>query len=279
MVIVVLTVSLAPLSYHARGAHLDTVAISSRAMETELPALVVVPERAAHDTLRRPVLYLLHGFGSDYLGMSRLANLGRAADLYGFIIVCPSGSAGSWYMDSPVDHTLRFETYIVREVVPWVDQHYPTLADRAHRGLCGISMGGHGALYLAFRHPDVFGAAASISGVLDLRETTQPEALSRVLGSFEGYAPLWDSLSVERLADSVTPGKLAIAMDCGAEDSFLEANRRVHRRLLALGVAHDYAERPGGHTLPYWRRALAQQMLFMSQVLYGSVWPDSVGAR
>jgi len=257
------------VSHPAGAARIDTVDIPSRAMGRAFPALVVVPEQTRYDSLRFPVLYLLHGYASGHRSMSEIVDLARAADTYGFFIVCPS-APDSWYFDSPADTTVRFETYVVQEITEWVDSRYRTRADRSGRALCGISMGGHGAFYLAFRHPDLFGAAVSISGVLNLRQTTQPEALARVLGPFEKHAARWDRWSIEHMADSLVPGSLALAIDCGTEDRFLESNRRVHARFLARGIDHDYAERPGGHDRSYWRRALEQELLFISQTLSGS---------
>ena len=167
-------------------------------------------------------------------------------------------------MDSPVDSTIRFETYVIQEVIPWIETHYPVRNNRAGRAITGISMGGHGALYLAVRHPRVFAAAGSISGVLDLRYTTQPAALARVLGNYERNGARWLSSSLVMLADSVV-------IDCGTEDPFIEPNRFVHRTLLARGLPHVYTERPGAHSLMVWQPALESQiMLFRSILLKGN---------
>jgi S-formylglutathione hydrolase FrmB len=129
-------------------------------------------------------------------------------------------------------------------------------------------MGGHGALYLALRHPELFGAAASVSGVLDLTETTQPEALARQLGSFEFHARRWRGMSVLALVDSLEPGQLELSIDCGLQDPFLAGNRRVHEKLLLRRIDHIYAERPGGHDRPTFARALEHQLLFLSDFFH-----------
>ena len=85
------------------------------------------------------------------------------------IIVCPDGGFGSWYWDSPVDAGSQYETYVSNELVTWIDSKYKTIKTRKGRAITGLSMGGQGALYLAFRHQDIFGAAGSMSGGVDIR--------------------------------------------------------------------------------------------------------------
>jgi len=75
---------------------------------------------------------------------------------------CFTRFGGSQYVDSTA--TGRYETHLVRELVPWVDARYRTLGAREHRGIAGKSSGGFGAMRLGMRHPDVFGALACHSG-------------------------------------------------------------------------------------------------------------------
>jgi S-formylglutathione hydrolase FrmB len=74
------------------------------------------------------------------------------ADEYKVLIVCPDGGNSSWYFDSPVDSTMKYETYIGKEVPDYIDAHYKTIKNRTARAITGLSMGGHGALFIAFRH-------------------------------------------------------------------------------------------------------------------------------
>ena len=94
--------------------------------------------------------------------------LGKIADEKGIIFVCPDGK-NSWYWDSPKNPSYRYETFISNELINYIDANYPTVASRDKRAITGLSMGGHGALYNAIRHKDVFGAAGSTSGGVDIR--------------------------------------------------------------------------------------------------------------
>lgn len=143
----------------------DTIKVYSEAMHKDIPCVVIVPDLYGKLQASYPVVYLLHGYSGDYLDwISRVPSLRDAVDEFHLIIVCPDGGFSSWYFDSPVDSTMRYETFVSGELVPAIDKRYHTIGDKGHRGICGLSMGGHGALYLAIRHPDLFGAAVSISG-------------------------------------------------------------------------------------------------------------------
>lgn len=245
-----------------RAANIDTVWIPSATMDTTLVGLVVVPDTSQASGGQLPVVYLLHGYGAGpYTWLQRL-DLGSIADRYGCIIVCPDGSENSWYLDSPVDSASQFETYVAVEVVDWVDAHYPTVNGRGGRAIAGISMGGHGSLYIAINHQERFGAAGSISGVLDLLETTQEAALGRKLGEYGIYPARWREHSVVNLLGQLQGSTMVLSIFSGVDDPFTLGNRRSHRELLSLGVDHDYMELPGGHTWESWGRACEYQFLF-----------------
>ena len=129
----------------------DTIEVMSQAMGRTIKNVVIMPEYyiTYNQNARFPVLYLLHGAYGCYSDWSKKTDLHRLADKYNVIIVCPDGQ-DSWYFDSPVDPTMQFETYVSKELVEYIDSHYRTNANRYMRAITGLSMGGHGALFLAF---------------------------------------------------------------------------------------------------------------------------------
>ena len=136
------------------------------------PVSIVLPAAYAQDAQRRfPVLYFLHGFAdrtprhnaAEFL-RSALDRQIAAGAAQPFIIVLPNGLnkyLGAFYANSST--TGNWDDYITRDLVQYVDSHYRTFADPAHRVIAGHSMGGYGALTLAFRHPDVFGSVYAMS--------------------------------------------------------------------------------------------------------------------
>lgn len=249
---------------HSIASHVDTVHIYSDVMQREIPALVITPDRyTSTDTTQYPVIYLLHGYSGNYLDWhDKASSFPPLADTHQVIIVCPDGGYNSWYIDSPIDDSSQYETHVGKEVVAYVDAHYRTVANRSGRAITGLSMGGHGALFLALRHPDTFGAAGSMSGGVDLTYDTQGWEIAEKLGRYEMYPLRWDSLSVVNLVQLQPPDRLAMIIDCGTEDFFFEINRQLHRTLLRQGIPHDYMVHSGGHRWDYWNKAVQYQLLF-----------------
>ena len=241
----------------------DTVKIYSAKMARDITTVVIVPEQYfAPEKLgnRYPVLYLLHGAYGDYSNWSKKANLDAIASQYSMIIVCPDGQ-DSWYYDSPIDPSFQFETFISKELVKYVDRNYRTVAEPAMRAITGLSMGGHGALWNAFRHPDVFGSCGSMSGGVDITPFPGRWHIAERLGNYEGNKDVWAAHSVINLVPALKKGQ-NIIIDDGNEDFFLEVNLNLHEALLKHGIAHDFIVRPGNHSWDYWVNALDYQVLF-----------------
>lgn len=240
----------------------DTVTIHSK-MGHDLKNVVILPKSYAEGNSRYPVVYLLHGCGGNYASWITIKpELPQLASQYNLIIVCPDGLINSWYWNSPLNKDMQFEDYISDEVIRYTDSHYRTIADRSARAISGLSMGGHGAMWNAIRHRNVFGAAGSISGGLDIRPFPTNWKMQNQLGEFASNKKRWDEHTVINLIPSLKDGDLAIIIDCGVDDFFLEVNRRAHQSLLDHNIKHDYIERPGAHNNAYWNNSIDYQLLF-----------------
>lgn len=201
----------------------------------------------------------------------------KLADRYNLIIVTPEGERLGGYIDSPVLEENKFETYITSEVLSKIDNTYRTIRNRTGRVITGLSLGGHGALFLATRHPDLYCAAGSMSGALDLDPANwrvTPEFLEQVKPGFERIlGPLGNSPdhyaghSVVNMVDKMKENDVKLIIDCGVDDFLLEPNRELHRRLIYAKVPHMYSELPGGHTWEYWENAIQYHLVFFNNVL------------
>lgn len=247
------------------AATVDTVSIRSAAMDTILQTIIVIPNDSSRLTESRPVLYLLHGWSGDFSNWHSHTDLGGLADRFGCIIVCPEGGYASWYFDSPVRPRSQFSTFIGEELIHWVDGHYKTINTPGGRAITGLSMGGHGALYIAITHPGVFGGAGSMSGVLNLEDTRFYGEILNLLGLKK--AGELHRFSFVGLIDRLTNEAPAIIIDCGFADPYLPTNREAHRLLLENKIDHTYMERPGGHSWDFWTNALEYHLLFFRKSL------------
>jgi S-formylglutathione hydrolase FrmB len=245
------------------AAKIETVSTYSKVMNKEIKAVVVTPDN--YSTAKRlPVIYLLHGYGGNYNDwITQGKSFIPLVDTYNVIVVCPDGAIGSWYFDSPVDKGFQYETYVTKELIPFVDSHYATIDNRAGRGITGLSMGGHGALYLSFRHQDLFGVAGSMSGGVDFRPFPNNWDIAKRLGTYAENPDNWEKNTVVNLVHLLTPKSLTLLIDCGSEDFFYKVNCQLHEKLLDRNIPHDFIIRPGVHNWVYWNNSIQYQMLFM----------------
>lgn len=257
---------LAFLSISVHGAQVDTVETHSLAMNKKIKAVVITP-KGYPSGQGLPVVYLLHGYSGSYADWSEKSAevIGELADQNNFIVVCPDGGFSSWYYDSPMDPKVKYETYVSRELVSWIDKNYKTIKHPSGRAITGLSMGGHGALYLALRHQDVFGGAGSMSGGVDIRPFPNNWDLPKRLGTYATSPQNWENHTVINMLHLFTPKALAIIIDCGTSDFFYPVNVRLHEKMLERNIPHDFISRPGGHTWDYWNNAVTYQLMFFSR--------------
>ena len=253
----------ASAAFTSLAAEVDTVRIFSKAMQRTYKAVVVKPASYKKAGSRFETVYLLHGHGGSFSNWIKLVpQLKKYADDYQLLIVCPEGKAESWYLNSPLSDSMQFETYIAKEVPAFIDAQYKTIAQRKARAITGLSMGGHGGLFLGFRHQDIFSACGSMSGALLLRSITDKRyGIEKLLGDSTQLQAYYDN-SIMKQLDLKNKDSLAIMIDCGTEDFIVGMSRAVHARMLELKVPHDYIERPGRHDWNYWRTAVQYQLLF-----------------
>jgi S-formylglutathione hydrolase FrmB len=257
------------LGIQAIAGRVDTIQIQSTYLKKATKFVVIQPSNQGqqnNNQERYPVVYLLHGYGGNYAQWSTTApQLAKTADDLKMIFVCPDGGRGSWYFDSPIDSSIRYESYITKELIPYIDANFATKANAKSRAITGLSMGGHGAMFLATRHSDLFGAAGSTSGGVDFRPFPKNWEIKNALGEFELNQARWYDYTVMHQVELITNNQLAIIIDCGIDDFFMPVNRALHEKLLQLKINHDYIERPGAHNHTYWRSSIDFQMLYYQQ--------------
>ncbi|MBW1656676.1 alpha/beta hydrolase [Flavobacterium quisquiliarum] len=262
---VLYTLFLIFLFFSVKAATVDTIQVYSPSMNKNIKSCIIVPDSYKKSDKKFPVVYLLHGYSGNYGSWAKdFKELKSQVDQYNFIVVGVDGNYSSRYFDSPIDPNFKYETYIIKELVPYIDKKYKTLANRENRAISGLSMGGHGALYLSFKHQDVFGAAGSMSGGVDFRPFPNNWDIKKRLGAITEFPENWDKNTVTNMLDLVKDNNLKLIIDCGVDDFFMEVNRQLHAKMLTLKINHDYIERPGKHDLMYWENSLKFQLLFFN---------------
>ncbi len=223
---------------------------------------IILPEQISG---RVPVYYLLHGLSDDYTAWHRRSAIERHVQDLPLIVVMPDGGR-SWYCDG-VDAP-RYESYLINDLLGFIDRTFPTRAERAGRVIGGLSMGGYGALKLALKFPKLFLAANGHSGAYDITTTDTPLHDIPEWRHVFGAHPAGGKDDVYGLADRLDPTTApALRLDCGTDDSLLDSSRRFHAHLAACGLAHEYVEFPGAHNWEYWDTHVPAALAFHARHL------------
>jgi S-formylglutathione hydrolase FrmB len=267
---------------------IDCNAMNSRILKQIVHYCVYLPAgygagAAEHPARRYPVLYFLHGLGDNEQtlfnsgGWTLLDDLRHQHKMGDFLIVAPEGRR-SFYINS-ADGSVRYDDFFLQEFMPHTEDKYRVRAGRAGRAISGISMGGYGALRLAFAHPELFSAVSAQSAALITESPQQLDSAQRagtqlggLLGAVFGNpinVPHWNENSPFFLAkkNALSLRKLAIYFNCGQDDNygFEKGAEQLHDQLQKQGVAHEYHAYPGDHGLAYFLSHFAEVMEFHSR--------------
>ncbi len=233
----------------------------SQVMATNVGFNIYLPPGYGTKTDRYPVVYWFHGRNcnesNDQYPTSYLDQAIAAGTVPPAIMVYASGGSQSFYSDS-YDGKFLSETTIIRELIPYIDRTYRTIARREGRAVQGMSMGGFGALKMAFKYPDLFSSVVGFAGgyvtPAQLRDR-MPEIFERMFGRDEVFFMKNHPETLARLNVDQIKNRVAIRLLVGTKDPTLELNRSLHATLTSLGILHEYEELEGaGHDL---RGALA----------------------
>jgi S-formylglutathione hydrolase FrmB len=257
------------------NARVDTVNLHSKLVNATLPYNVILP--TDYDTARAtryPVLYLLHGLTGHYSDWLKRTNVADYASAYRIIVVMPEGN-DSWYTDSGVNTTSKYESYILQELIPDVQQRYRTIEARYARAIAGLSMGGYGAIKFGLKSPYTFVLAASISGVFAITRYSEQEVPELWRESLKLFGPVGSDTrktnDVFEIIKNLTPAHAAslpyFYFDCGTEDSPLifPSNRELAALLFEKKIPHEYRELPGDHSWGYWDNQVQEILRIAAQ--------------
>ena len=267
------------LSIHAQTGPVETVQFQSKLANATLPYNVILPPdyRSARAT-RYPVLYLLHGFGGHYNDWVTRTNVADYVAQYRMIVVMPEGNNG-WYTDSVGAPTDKYESYILKDLIPDVQRRYRTIEARYGRAIAGLSMGGYGALKFGLKSPDTFVFVGSVSGALNLPSATEDDLknLKSIRDSvFAVFGPIGSETrranDIYEIARGLSAARVAglpyFYLDCGTEDSLTSGpNQRFAELLREKKIPHEYRELPGDHSWAYWDQQVPEVLRIAAQKL------------
>ncbi len=277
-----------------------TVDFRSESVSRTMKYNIYLPEDYESTKKNYAVLYLLHGLTSNYRAWARLGATGYAS-AYDLIVVMPD-VGNSWYVNwgkSENGQKNNWEDYIIKDLIPHVDDTYRTINRREGRAINGLSMGGYGAIMLGLKHPELFCSIGSHSGVIGYARS-QKERLdkgekpwvmweermsdepnpnigiagfsSQVERSPKGQIFLTgencDAYDSFKLVLQIPKDKLPhIYIDCGTEDGLIRGARNFIRVLEDNNIPFTNAQSKGGHNGEYWTREVGLSMAVQYHII------------
>ncbi len=213
-----------------------------------------------------PMIILLHGWHQNYKYWDEVTGgLQEFSDKYDFVIACPDGLSDSWYVDSPVNPEMKVESFFVKELIPKLIDTYNV--DEKNIFICGLSMGGHGAMYLFLKHQDIFKSAGSLSGTLDITAFPNSKSMLNAFGKIEDNPDNWNRNSCYYLLDSLKGKDKEIIFDCGTEDFLYNVNKRFYEKCLDLKIKATFISQPGIHRIGYWQKTFQNHFRFFNRLV------------
>jgi len=279
----------------------------SKSLQRDMHINVILPRRYEKSGARYPVLYLCHGFTSnyhefEYVGVPQYLNM---FDMITVMVDVGNSFYVNWALSEP-GQSNHFADHVCQDVIGYVDAHYRTIADRKGRAINGISMGGFGAISLGLAHPELFCSIGSHSGALkwaanygdSLAQGKQswpfwPRVLEDTLMRYRNIDIKGYSTMKERTpkglpfvkpedADRVDPFKLVlqiprerlphIYLDCGDKDFLISDTQAFMRLLMANDIPFVYGRSGGVHEEDYWGREISVSMAVQYAVMLRNIW-------
>ncbi len=256
--------------------------VPSKILRRAVPYCVLLPPSYDADKARRyPVLYFLHGIGENEQALLNSGGWDLIQDLWDqkqmgeFVIAAPAG--GRTFFINSRDGKVRYQDFLMREFLPYIESHYRIRGGRHSRGIAGISMGGYGALRLGLLFPQTFAAVSANSPALmaklpniEMAAPGDSNILARMLGSAFGVP--FDRAFWERenpftiVRNGPRPVGLKIYFDCGTEDSygFNVGVQAFHELLVSRHIPHEFHLYPGAHDWTYFAQHFPAPLEFQS---------------
>lgn len=274
-------------------------AFHSEILGREVHYAILFPENYREEKdVRYPVVYMLQGYGESKVGgrdwskwISKI-KIEEALGLQPMIYVFPD-CKNSYYSNS-YDGKNMYMDMFVKELVPFVDNSFRTIADREHRAVMGYSMGGFGAMVLPMKNPDIFGISVPLSISVRTDEQYMNESqdgwnnqwgsifggkgqngYGRITDYYKEHSPFYQFTEANR----ETLSRIKWFMHCGDdEEQILIANDNLHVLMRNNGYEHEFRIGDGGHSGDYWRNAASETLPWIAhQMNGGGEWTKITG--
>lgn len=281
LVALILAASLLFAAPARAAARAECGAVPSKILRGSVPYCILLPPSYDSDKSRRyPILYFLHGLHEnaevllDSGGWDLIQDLWNQRQIGEYLIVTPSAD-DTFYINS-LSGREDYQSFFVREFMPYIEHRYRVRAERSQRGIGGVSMGGYGALRFAFLYPQLFAAVTAHSpALIEEPEAQVTPGVADEITQFVGTAfgspfdrKYWTRASPFAVVkEHPRPVGLKIYFDCGRQDSFGfdRGAEKFHQLLDSHGIPNEFHLYPGSHDWAYFAQHLPASLEFQSR--------------
>lgn len=214
-----------------------------------------------------PVVYMLHGAGENDWEWANISvpmiqeaiacvtNDGSAAEC---IVVFPNANEAGHMGYFNIDDW-KYEDYFFKELVPVVESRYRVLADKGHRAIGGLSMGGGGSFNYGMRHPEMFSSVYAISAAVSpsLFDNTQDNGRGILPPAMNGGTYTPEQIEAAKSVNFV--------LDCGDDDFLFDANVATYQLMRKNGMKVQFRAYDGPHATFYWYDGLRRALVYFTR--------------
>lgn len=283
----------------AQESTVNTVTYYAPSVQLQLNYTAILPTGYGKNISRKyPVVYMLHGHTGNYTSWITYAQLPtQLATQYDCLIILADGG-NSWYVNwsgQTDGKPHRWEDMLTQDLIPDVDKRFRTIADRAHRAIGGLSMGGFGALSVGLKNAGLFGFIFSSAGAINFCQNIKNEMARDTLdwnspqlwsdgnrnidvknfGTQTERTPIGLVFATAQQADIYDPYLLLektaanslpyLHIDCGNRDEFAKDALEFIDQVKLKTKHYSFIMLPGEHEVPYWEKAIRHTFLVMAQ--------------
>jgi S-formylglutathione hydrolase FrmB len=207
-----------------------------------------------------PLIFMLHGWSSNYNQWNEIIDLKELADNYNFILVCPDGLYDSWYSNSVVNKNLQFKDFFFNVLYEDIINKFSV--DKNNVFITGLSMGGFGAISLFLAKNEMFKSAGSTSGILDIIPFYSKWGMEKVFGDYQTNTSYWEMNSPINKIGAIKGSLKKIIFDCGGDDFAFNVNKNFYEACRQNKIQATFISQPGNHSKEYWKKSIIQHLNF-----------------